>query len=348
MNKPKECKLCKTKEANQTGSHLTSCFIVASQLGKRGQENGYLITSDPEQDYTINHEANLIKEDFILCGDCEKRLSFVEGYFSQEFTNKIDRPNYAPNFPILKTGSKFDSKYYNCNLINPVAFHLLIYSIIWRASISNKILFRGFKLDEKSEEDLRILIDLHLPEYKNRSITPSLKQWLKDLITTPDFFKLYPYVILKTDDSEMFVEGIPEDELVALKLLKQRNPLYFAAEEDHPYHIIINEYIILPFFKNAPIQFEKQDFFELNDKYDLSEQMNSHLTAPKVGVIDAKHWSLTYYKLYSILKNQRLYNMRKECLKYYIMKGGNFSKKDIVECVAKKHSEYDEKIKNGK
>lgn len=48
------CRLCERKEADQTGSHITSAFLLASQIGKRGQEKGFLLTTDPSQDYTKN------------------------------------------------------------------------------------------------------------------------------------------------------------------------------------------------------------------------------------------------------------------------------------------------------
>ena len=46
-----KCKLCLKKEANQLGSHITSAFLLSSQIGKRGEEKGFTISTDPNQNY---------------------------------------------------------------------------------------------------------------------------------------------------------------------------------------------------------------------------------------------------------------------------------------------------------
>lgn len=171
------CKLCLKKEADQTGSHLISCFIVSSQIGERDNEKGFIITSDPEQDYSENLGSEGIKEDFIFCTACEKRLAFIESYFSQELTNKIDKENFAENFPIVELEDENISQLFKCINVHPIAFHLLIYSVIWRASISKKPLFASFNLEEDVLEELRFTLDLYLPEYKEHKIVPKLKTW---------------------------------------------------------------------------------------------------------------------------------------------------------------------------
>lgn len=93
-----KCNLCDIKEADQTGSHITSAFLLASQIGKRGEENGYLITTNPEQDYSKNQGDAGIKEDFILCRGCEKRLGIIESIYATEITKKIEDEKYVQNF----------------------------------------------------------------------------------------------------------------------------------------------------------------------------------------------------------------------------------------------------------
>ena len=59
------CKLCQKVEATQTGSHITSSFFVKSQIGSRGNEVAFILTTDPNQDYTENVGAAPILEDNI-------------------------------------------------------------------------------------------------------------------------------------------------------------------------------------------------------------------------------------------------------------------------------------------
>lgn len=88
-----KCKLCLKKEANQLGSHITSAFLLSSQIGKRGEEKGFTISTDPNQNYGQDVGAEDIKEDYILCSDCEKRLSRIESIYSSAITQKIEKRN---------------------------------------------------------------------------------------------------------------------------------------------------------------------------------------------------------------------------------------------------------------
>ncbi len=336
MHMKNRCLLCERKEANQTGSHLTSCFIVASQFGKRGEEKTYEITADPNQDYFENKEASGIKEDYILCAGCEQRLSFVESYFSQELTNKIGESRYSENFPITEIKDNHSSKFFSCANINPIAFHLLIYSIIWRASISNNPMFSGFKLESNVEENLRFILDLYLPEYKDHNIVPKLKQWLKDLDNVPDFFTPYPYVILRTEEEDIDVSRLTEKELEEWEKRKTKNLLYFAFEDNHPYHIILNEFIILAFFNGGKIDYTKQDYFELGDKYDLEGQMNKTISSPKIGILKHEDWTRINQKIIDAVANQRINRIRRECAKSMLTQGKIPNKTEIDDCVNKR------------
>ena len=332
----KRCLLCEKNEANQTGSHLTSCFIVASQIGKRGEEKGYEITANPDLDYSINKKADGIKEDYIFCSGCEKRLSFIESYFSQELTNKISDHRYSDNFPIVDIKDKNSSKYHSCVNISPIAFHLLIYSIIWRASISTKPIFSGFMLEQNVMENLRFNLDLHLPEHNGHQIVPKLKTWLKDLNNVPEFFTMYPYLILRSEEEEVDISKLTKDEIIEWEKRRTKNLLYFAFENNHPYHIILNEFIILAFFNNGNIDFTNQDFFELNDKYDLKALMNHNLTTPKIGLLRFEDWSRINRKLLDAVINQRINNIRRECVKMMLAQGKIPNKNEIDDCVNKK------------
>ncbi|MGY3795826.1 hypothetical protein [Aquimarina sp. 433] len=335
-----DCQLCKKNEANQTGSHLTSCFIVASQIGKRDEEKGHNLTADPNQDYSENRKADDIKEDYILCSGCEKRLSYIESYFSQEITNKIEESKFSENFPITETEDEPKSKYYTCIRTSPIAFHLLIYSIIWRASISNKPIFKGFKTPEKAEEKLREILDSFLPEYRDHKISTKLKHWLKEIDNNSEHFQLFPYVILKSDEEVVDIEKMSKEELTEWEKRKTKNLLYFNFEDNDPFQIILNEFIILAFFEKSEYDFSKQDLFELSDKYNLNAQLNSELESPKIGIIDHLDWSNINQKLINIVKDQRIRNIRRECIHSFIAKRIIPTRKMVKDCVDKRKREF--------
>ena len=330
------CRLCKISKANQTGSHITSCFIVASVIGKRDEEKGFHFNSDPQNDYSDNRKANELKEDYILCLGCEKRLSFLESYFSQEFTNKVDREEFSQNFPITVLEDKYKTKYIECLNVNPIAFHLLIYSIIWRASISSKESFKDFILPDHAAETIRQILDVFLPEYVNHTIDTKLKTWLREIIAVQDLFYLYPYSILKSEDEIVDISTMTKEEKKEWELRKTKNFIHFNFHEKHPYHIILNEYIILIFVDNEEIDFETNDFFELSDKCDLTKSLNHEIMHPKIGVISHDHWVNVREKIFDIVKQQLIDNWRRLCIKEFINKGRIPTKFDIEQCVANK------------
>jgi hypothetical protein len=55
------CKLCNSAEANQTGSHLMSAFMVTTMIGKREQEVGHLLSKSSIHGYRENVGAEPIK-----------------------------------------------------------------------------------------------------------------------------------------------------------------------------------------------------------------------------------------------------------------------------------------------
>lgn len=317
----KKCKLCKKEDANQTGSHLTSCFIVKSQLGKRDDEVGHLFSDDLKIEPSQNRKADEIKEDFIFCYGCEKRLSFLENYFSSEITNKIGLERYKSNFSEVISNGK--TKVISCENVNSVGFHLLIYSIIWRGSISNKRLFGKFRLPDSVEENIREVLDVFLPDYNNFEIKEKQKMWLKNIAAVPELFKFYPYTILTTESNEN----------------KTGNLIYFSSEDNHPYHFIVNEFIILAFFEDGDIDFSCQDFFELDGHFSLIEALNTDVEEVKIGLLDEDKWEKIMKNYLSIVKQNRAKNVLTECKESLLSKGITPTKKNMRECYEDKTGE---------
>lgn len=301
--KMKKCHLCQKAEANQTGSHLTSCFMVNSMLGERDNEKGYVISSEGG-DYTKNQKADSIKEDNVFCIGCESRLSYLEGYFSSEYTNKIDESRYAANFPNREVNGFSICEPTN---INPFAFHLLINSVLWRAHISNKPLFVNYRIPKEAAEQIRLTLDTVLPPYENFKVKGKYSKWISELESVKELIEFYPYVILRTELEE-------QD--------RTENLIYFSDVEDNPYHHIINEFVILSFFKGEEIEFDKQDFFELSKKYDLKEVVNEDIDDLKIGNLKLNDWRAIRDKIYGIIVNK--YKMRwivRDCIRIAFSRG---------------------------
>lgn len=287
-----KCKLCNRNEADQTGSHITSAFLLTSQIGKRGEERGFLITTDPNQDYSKNKEADDIKEDNIFCRDCEKKLSFIENYYSAEITHKIEDDKFKPNFEEINTKH---GKYLKCNRIEPIAFHLLVYSNIWRASISKQPIYDHFKLPDDVETEIQFLLDLFLPNTVDHKIQIDLNKWVKVVRDCKDFFKVFPYMILKAEKLEN----------------KEQTYEFFDNITHFPNHIILNEYIILPFFNKVEWT---EDFFELKNEIEIEDLLNDNTELCKIGILSNER----YLQIIELIKNlaveQRIKKLEKICI----------------------------------
>lgn len=159
-----KCKLCKTNEATQTGSHIIPSFLmkrVDNVEGKTSRDNelGFYMTDHivkpyfgqkvlpekleevfgniTEEDIATHRSPDIM--DYILCPDCEKRFGFVESQYSDTLQKK-------------QTNS------YSTEIDKNISFALWM-SIIWRVSIAGNY---GIKLSYRKEENLRRLLNDNL------------------------------------------------------------------------------------------------------------------------------------------------------------------------------------------
>ena len=274
------CQLCKSAEANQTGSHLFSAFLVESMLGKRNNEVGYFISASADLDYRKDVGADPIKEDYILCRGCEQRLSYLEGYISQEFTQKIDKDNFRSNFLEEIIGNirlKIPSR------VNNSAFKLIIYSIFWRASLSKNHLFKSFNLPPEIMEQLRVALNNLLPSYQNFKVEMRHSDWLASLDKNKDAIPDYPFIIIKGDIGK---DG-------------NRNSVLVHPNFNQPYHLLLNEYLILFFPSPADLTI-RDDFFDLLKSHNGIENLTvTEEGRLKIVVFRSEQWD----KLIDILKD---------------------------------------------
>jgi hypothetical protein len=149
------CKLCLTHIADKRNSHIIPKFMC----------KGLFETTKPRHALAITKEGknrkiqDTPKQDFILCTNCEKRLEILETIFSLIIT-EIHKYKHLPNkFSLLQLGTQ---QYIECTDIHPTLFKLFIYSLVWRASISNLFEYQPFTLDSQDEEVIRSFLDSNL------------------------------------------------------------------------------------------------------------------------------------------------------------------------------------------
>lgn len=281
------CQLCKNAEANQTGSHLFSAFLVESMLGKRNNEVGYFISASPDLDYRKDVGADPIKEDYILCRGCEQRLSYLEGYISQEFTQKIDKDNFQSNFleeVVQNIRFKTPSR------VNNSAFKLIIYSIFWRASLSKNHLFKSFNLPPEIMEQLRVALNNLLPPYQNFKVEMKRSDWLASLDKNNDVIPDYPFIIIKGDIGK---DG-------------NRNSVLVHPNFNQPYHLLLNEYLILLFPSPSNLAI-RDDFFDLLKSHNgIEKAIVGKEEALKIIVFKSEEWDKIIEILKKALVKQKL------------------------------------------
>lgn len=172
-----------------------------------------------EQELDDNNDQFV--RDYFLCTGCEKRLSILEGLYSELFNSTIS------SFRKLKANELYLHH-------NSEVFYLLFYSILWRLSYTNIL---EFKFPESVEESLRKLLN------------DTLKNTKEDLL-----------VSMKTKTDAIFQRplwfGIVEENNIPTANIVTVSPTNQA-----PYSFALNEYIVFFYNKTKSVNNEPQTFF---------------------------------------------------------------------------------------
>lgn len=297
-----KCKLCNLNDADQTGSHILSALSVKSMIGDRGKEKGYVISPDATENYRKNVKADLIKEDYILCRSCEQRISYAEGYIASEFSNKIRKSNFKVNFPV----SYLDEiEFVTCEKLNPHAFQIFLFSLIWRASLSNTKVFLPFKLSQNVEDALREILNNLLPPRKDyRGVTVSYKDWFKTLEVSNAEFEKFKFLVLTTPQ----IDDTTGDFVT------------FHPSAKRPYGMMLNEWIVYFDIKEG----YNEDIFNLLEKHNKAELFNCGGDKIKIVNINSQEWNNVRNHLIQLLQNQKLDRMMQHfALEFYHNNGYN-------------------------
>ncbi len=302
------------KQAKQVHT-LHSAFLLTSQIGKRGEERGFLITTNPNQDYSKNLRDKGIKEDFLFCRNCEKRFGMVESIYATEITQKIEHKQFESNFE----KSLIENGYYklNCKRINPITFQLLFQSNIWRASISEQFLYKHFKLSEDLQERIRFNLDLFLPTIVDFKFAQSEKEWIKMIDGCKELFDVIPLAIVKAENIEN----------------KEMTYEFFDNLSKSPYHVILNEYFIFLFDKSLKWS---DDFFDMRNEINLDQIINDNVEKSTICVISNERYFLTIEKIKSLAVEERLREIEKQSIDELFRHGVPITAETVKQMVIKK------------
>src|SRR5687767_11238017 len=157
-----QCHLCKSKPALKKNSHIISKFLCKGLFESINPRHILAISKK-----SIKKVQDTPKENFILCVSCEKRIEILETCFAKIIGEINNYLSYPKKFNRINQGY---IEYIDCKEIHPVLYKLFIYSLVWRASISNLVSFQRFKLPEHSEEELRQFLNTNLTTRKTELV----------------------------------------------------------------------------------------------------------------------------------------------------------------------------------
>lgn len=125
-----------------------------------------------------------VKEDYILCTECEAYLGLIENITSRTFLNLEKGLSEGK---ILKDTVKDFLDLLYCINSNPIIIRLFVYSLFWRVSISEDSLFEDYKLKDSFEDDVR----KSLLQYKTRT-----NNELIALTNSDHSIEIFPFTIM--------------------------------------------------------------------------------------------------------------------------------------------------------
>ena len=139
MRQPSDtCLLCNKQKATQRSSHIIPKFMGQGLFYGTSPRHAILWSKDRGKQKV----QDIMKEDYILCPDCERGLSLLENYCALRL-ERLNKVKYFYQFRYIKEG---DYEIVECKELDIKIFNLLIYSIIWRVSTSENIGFINFNL----------------------------------------------------------------------------------------------------------------------------------------------------------------------------------------------------------
>ncbi len=221
-----KCLLCNINDATQTNSHIIPKFMSKTILGDGNRRRGFIIGTDRL------HKAPQIvqdtpKEDYILCPTCESYFSILENIIANKIHNKLWLAEHQGQFQPERHPSGIIINY--CNEVDPIIWRLLIYSILWRCSISSSLICNDFKLNPDEEKTLSDILN---------QFNTIDQEILFNLVNEKRLsFPTIPFLIVSADSFSN----------------RTLNMLFFNPAAQNPYQLVLNDYILIFSFQTSEL-----------------------------------------------------------------------------------------------
>lgn len=265
-----ECKLCRSRLANQTGSHIFTYSLIKSAINEvgetaRGKELTFGISTgdffslyfgqkmQPEDieevlgreiaDEDIEENKNPFTKDNIFCTHCEKRFTIAEDFFF----NKVQIPLNVEDYNAQE--SKKYGSFIKFDFESSLLIRLYFYIQLWRASVA---LYQDFILDTPTEEKLRKIID--------SCLTNNLSTTLSNCIEKKERLTQFPLIITHAETIH--------DKNNKIKLTEN---VVYVDPSNKPYFLILNDFFAQFYSQKKHLHGSKKFFFGLTDA--LSEKV---------------------------------------------------------------------------
>jgi hypothetical protein len=209
---------------------------------------------------------DIIKEDYLLCPECEKGISIVESYTSLRL-ERFNNLRYFQDYQLFKHGS---FEFFECLKLDNKVFNIFIYSIIWRVSISESYSFKSLKLDQEDQEKLRSVLEKYIYS-SQEELFSNLKDF--NVITG------HSHVLIRPR-----------------KKLRPPNSMLSCASRDnqvHQFHLV--DYLLFYFTKDFKIE---------DNLLHINNNLNDRLV--RVGLSNPNIWGSFNYDMMKTIKNRHM------------------------------------------
>jgi mRNA-degrading endonuclease RelE of RelBE toxin-antitoxin system len=203
------CLLCCNDKATKKNSHIFPRFIGKSLIDNKNYRRAYTITDNLNKPKS---SQDIPKQDYLFCPKCESLIADkFETPMSIGFFNIVD---YKSDFFQVRIKNSFTYRVYY--KVDYVRFKKFLYSMLFRASISDLIEFVHFKIDDSYEKEIRkmLLEEDYFQDYpvylmSCRTNDPRENQILAENIVgnTYNLHANEYIVIFDLDNSKKFMDG---------------------------------------------------------------------------------------------------------------------------------------------
>lgn len=201
--------MCCKNKATKRKSHIFPKFLGKSLLDNDNYKRAYTITDSLDKPIP---SQDIPKQDYLFCPNCERLLADkFETPLANSFYNVVDQK--SEYFQVRIKNSFTYRVYYKVDYLR---FKKLLYSILFRASISDLIEFEEFQIDKYYEDEIRkmLLDDNYFTDYPIYMLTcrtndPRGNQILAEKIigNTYNLHANEYIVIFDLDDTKEFMFG---------------------------------------------------------------------------------------------------------------------------------------------